>query len=127
MRFTTVGLTGGIASGKSSVAGLWCAAGAAVIDSDQLAHRTLEPGTPTHTEIVREFGTEILNADGTIHRPTLGGIVFGDEHRRQVLNQIVHPVVRRMWSEAVAAERRRKVGKPTYHDGSSTYGCAEIL
>ena len=106
MRFTKVGLTGGIASGKSSVAGLWHARGAAVIDSDRLAHRTLEPGTPTHAEIVREFGTEILNADGSIHRPTLGGIVFGNERRRQVLNQIVHPVVRQMWGDELAAVQR---------------------
>jgi len=103
MRCTTVGLTGGIATGKSSVAELWRVRGAAVIDSDALAHRTLEPGTPTYAEIVRQFGKEILNADGTINRHTLGGIVFADAERRQALNRIVHPAVLEMWRQELPA------------------------
>jgi dephospho-CoA kinase len=103
MRLTKVGLTGGIAAGKSSVAELWRAKGAAVIDSDALARRALEPGTPTYAATVEKFGREILNADGTVNRRALGEIVFGDERRRQELNAIVHPAVREMWAKELAA------------------------
>ena len=102
MRLTKVGLTGGIAAGKSSVAELWRAHGATVIDADALAHAALAPGTATHRQVVAEFGTGIVNADGTINRRTLGEIVFNDAARRAALNAIVHPVVRRQWTHAVA-------------------------
>jgi dephospho-CoA kinase len=139
MHFTKVGLTGGIATGKSSVADAWRTRGAVVIDSDQLAHRTLEPGTPTYAAIIREFGETILNADGTIHRHKLGELVFGDEHRRQVLNQIVHPVVRRRWTEELAAAENAgqcrvavvaipllfEVGAENEFDWTVVVGCSE--
>ncbi len=102
MRFTNVGLTGGIAAGKSSVAELWRAKGATVIDSDVLAHEALLPGTPTYAEIVRAFGEGVLNADRTINRTTLGRLVFTDEQQRLTLNAIVHPSVREKWSRALA-------------------------
>ena len=103
MSFTRIGLTGGIAAGKSTVAEIWRSRGATVIDSDDLAHRTLRPGTPTYQAIVATFGTAILNADGTIHRPRLGEIVFADPARREALNAIVHPVVRAEWQRQLAA------------------------
>ena len=103
MSSTRIGLTGGIAAGKSTVAEIWRAYGAAVIDSDVLAHRALEPGTATHREIVATFGTGILNFDGTINRRQLGEIVFADAARRQALNAIVHPVVRAEWQWGLAA------------------------
>lgn len=102
-RFTRVGLTGGIAAGKSAVAELWRAKGAVVIDSDALAHEALAPGTPTHATVVKEFGAGIVNADGTINRASLGEIVFRDESRRLVLNGLVHPAVRQKRQEALAA------------------------
>lgn len=102
-RLTRVGLTGGIATGKSAVAELWREKGAVVIDSDVLAHEALAPGTPTQAAVVQEFGRGILNADGTINRAALGAIVFRDEARRQVLNGLVHPVVRQKRQEAFAA------------------------
>jgi dephospho-CoA kinase len=102
MRLTKVGLTGGIATGKSSVAELWRARGARIIDSDALAHQTLTPGTPTYAAVVAAFGGAIVRPDGTINRPALGEIVFADASRRQVLNGIVHPAVRQMWSAALA-------------------------
>jgi dephospho-CoA kinase len=102
-RFTRVGLTGGIAAGKSAVAELWRQKGAVLIDADTLAHEALAPGTPTHAAVVREFGTGILNADGTINRSALGEIVFRDESRRLVLNGLVHPAVRQKRREALAA------------------------
>lgn len=103
MRFTKVGLTGGIATGKSSVAELWRAQGATVIDSDALAHRALKPGTPTYAAVVQTFGGGILNADGTVNRRVLGEIVFADEQRRQALNNIVHPAIAQMWAQELAA------------------------
>ena len=102
-RLTTVGLTGSIAAGKSSVAELWRAKGAAVIDSDELARRALEPGTPTYARVVETFGKMILNPDGSINRQALGEIVFHDERQRQVLNDIVHPEVRKWWVQELAA------------------------
>jgi dephospho-CoA kinase len=103
MRLTTVGLTGGIAAGKSSVANLWRDKGAAVIDSDALARQALQPGTPAYAATVETFGRSILNADGSVNRRALGDIVFCDERRRQELNAIVHPVVRQMWTQQLAA------------------------
>lgn len=102
MHLTKVGLTGGIAAGKSSVAELWRARGATVIDSDELAHATLEPGTLTYQQVVAEFGPGIVNADGSINRRNLGEIVFNDPVRRAALNAIVHPVIRRQWTQALA-------------------------
>ncbi len=103
MSFTRIGLTGGIAAGKSSVAELWRAHGATVIDSDLLAHRALEPATATYREIVQTFGPAIVNADRTINRRQLGDIVFADAARRQELNAIVHPIVRAEWQRGLAA------------------------
>jgi dephospho-CoA kinase len=98
-----VGLTGGIATGKSTVWQRWQQQGAAAIDADQLAHRALEPGTPTYEEVVREFGAEILNPDGTVNRGRLGEIVFADEQKRHRLNRIIHPAVQQMWTAALEA------------------------
>lgn len=96
-----VGLTGGIATGKSTVSQHWQRAGAAIIEADALAHQTLLPDTPTWQEVVRVFGEEILNADRTVNRPKLGDIVFGNEQKRLALNRIVHPAVARMWTEGL--------------------------
>ena len=94
-----VGLTGGIGTGKSTVAQKWRELGAGVVESDQLAHQTLLPGTATWQAVVQAFGKEILKADETVNRPKLGEIVFNDEQKRLVLNRIVHPAVRNMWNE----------------------------
>ncbi len=101
-----LGLTGGIASGKSTVATRWREAGAAVIDADELAHQTLRPETPTYAAIVKTFGNEILDKNGTINRARLGEIVFANEQKRLVLNQIVHPAVDQMWKAAVGEIER---------------------
>jgi len=97
-RLIKVGLTGGIATGKSTTLERWQQTGAAGIDTDELAHRALAPHTPTWDEVVRVFGREILNADGTVNRPQLGEIVFADEAKRLALNRIVHPAVHEMWA-----------------------------
>ena len=88
-----VGLTGGIASGKSTVAARMRELGVAVLNADALAHQLIEPGQPAYDDVVREFGPEVLRADGTVDRKKLGDIVFRDPARRERLNQIVHPRV----------------------------------
>lgn len=93
-RALRVGLTGGIASGKSAVADALAAHGAILIDSDVLAREVVEPGTPGLAAIVERFGAGVLAADGTLDRAELGQIIFGDDAARADLNQIIHPAVR---------------------------------
>jgi dephospho-CoA kinase len=92
-----IGLTGGIASGKSVVANRLAELGAIHIDADVLAREVVEPGTPGLAAIVAEFGNGILQENGTLNRPALGAMVFGDEPKRAKLNAITHPAV---WSRA---------------------------
>lgn len=86
-----VGLTGGMASGKSTVGEMLQARGAHVLQADRLAQELMKPGLPVYDAVVRHFGREIVKPDGTIHRAKLAGIVFPD--RIKELNQIVHPAV----------------------------------
>jgi dephospho-CoA kinase len=88
-----VGLTGGIASGKSTVGRMFVELGCHLLDSDHLTHQLLEPGQAVHDGVVREFGHQILAQDGTIDRRILGEIVFKDSEARQRLNSLVHPAV----------------------------------
>ena len=89
----TVGLTGGIASGKSTVARLLQERGCAIIEADLLAHEYLQPENPVSQEVLREFGAGILDASGKIDRAKLGEIVFGDAGKIERLNAIIHPHV----------------------------------
>jgi len=89
----TVGLTGGIGSGKSEVSRRLAALGAVVIDADQVAREVVEPGTPGLDRVVEAFGDRVLRADGTLDREGLGRIVFGDPEKLAALNAIVHPLV----------------------------------
>jgi dephospho-CoA kinase len=88
-----VGLTGGVGSGKSTVAKLLAGHGAVVIDADAIAREVVEPGTPGFDAVVEAFGADIVGPDGRLDRPALAAIVFGDEQRRVQLNAIVHPLV----------------------------------
>jgi dephospho-CoA kinase len=92
-----VGLTGGIACGKSTVARLFAEKGAFHIDFDQLAHAVVEPDKPAWQQIVDYFGPEILHPDRTIDRTKLGAIVFRGKRKRAQLNSIVHPAVFAAW------------------------------
>jgi dephospho-CoA kinase len=89
-----LGLTGGIASGKSAVAAMLREKGFAVLDADALAHKLIEPGQAAHDEVIREFGPAIAHAGGRIDRVKLGALVFGDRGKLDRLNAIVHPRVR---------------------------------
>uniref|UniRef100_A0A023GAS7 Dephospho-CoA kinase domain-containing protein n=1 Tax=Amblyomma triste TaxID=251400 RepID=A0A023GAS7_AMBTT len=88
-----IGLTGGIASGKSTVAGILLSLGIDVIDADKIARDVVEPGKPAWQQIRREFGSEVLLKDGQINRPALGRIVFSDHEKRRKLNRITHPEI----------------------------------
>jgi dephospho-CoA kinase len=88
-----VGLTGGLASGKSFVGRALADLGCLLIQADELGHQVLEPGGEAYDGVIREFGSGILRADGTIDRPRLGALVFQDPQRLTVLNALVHPPV----------------------------------
>ena len=102
-----VALTGGIASGKTTAAALFARQGAAVIDTDVLAHRALEPGTRTYAAVLETFGSGVVKADGTVNRARLGEIVFADAKQRERLNEIVHPAVRAGWLGAIEDLRKQ--------------------
>lgn len=98
-----VGLTGGIASGKSSVSAILEELGAVIIDGDKLAREVVERGTSGLAQVVAAFGTEILTPDGDLDRPRLGQIVFNDEAKRKQLESIVHPLVFERYAALEAA------------------------
>ena len=88
-----VGLTGGIASGKSAVAKRLSEHGAVVVDADVVAREVVEPGTEGLARIAEEFGPSVIGVDGSLDRAALGAIVFSDPERRAILNAITHPAV----------------------------------
>ncbi|HET7308736.1 MAG TPA: dephospho-CoA kinase [Actinomycetota bacterium] len=94
-----VGLTGGIGSGKSTVARLLEKRGAVVFDADLLAREAVEPGTPGHAAVIERFGADVLAPGGELDREALASIVFADPAARRDLEQIVHPEVRRLFAE----------------------------
>ncbi len=90
-----IGLTGGVATGKSTVAKMFKKCGAVVIDADVLAREVVQPGKPAWRDIVQTFGTGLLNSDRTINRRALGSIVFSQPAKRRRLERIIHPRVAR--------------------------------
>jgi dephospho-CoA kinase len=88
-----LGLTGGIASGKTAVAAMLREVGFAVLDADSLAHQLIEPGQPAYDEVVREFGPAILDPDKRVNRAKLAAVVFADPAKLTRLNAIIHPRV----------------------------------
>lgn len=105
-----LGLTGGIATGKSTVAGLFARAKIPIVDADLIARQVIEPGQRTYNEVVQAFGRDILMLDLSINREKLGALIFNDQEKRDQLNQIVHPVI----IDQLIAERDRliKAGHP---------------
>ena len=108
-----VGLTGGVASGKSTVAASLEDLGAVVVDADALAREVVAPGTPGLADVVAEFGTEVLGPDGALDRARLGALVFADPARRAALEAIIHPLVR---ARARALEEAAPAGAVVVHD-----------
>jgi dephospho-CoA kinase len=89
-----VGLTGGVASGKTAISQILKEEGAYLIDADQIARELVQPYTPTWDELIKVFGKEILQEDGSIHRKRLAAKVFSDPEQRNLLNQILHPRIK---------------------------------
>ena len=104
-----IGLTGGIATGKSTVAAYLSGLQIPIIDSDQLAHQALLVGREAYLEVVKHFGSAIVNADQTINRRALGKIVFSDEDQRLILERIVHKQVLKDININLAKYRARQV------------------
>src|SRR3989304_2949798 len=102
-----IGLTGGIGSGKSTVAGYLAELGAAVMDLDKVGHEVMKSGSRTFTKIVGQFGKNILNARGEIDRARLAEIVFDDPRALASLNRIVHPAIDKIIDERIAEYRRQ--------------------
>jgi dephospho-CoA kinase len=105
-----LGLTGSIATGKSTVSQMFKDEGCPVIDADLIAREVVEPGTPVLEEIVRHFGEHILHDDGTLNRKRLGEIVFEHPEEREKLNSMVHPAVRMEMKER--SEAAEAAGEP---------------
>lgn len=108
-----VGLTGGIASGKSTVSALLAELGAVVIDADVLAREVVARGTPGLAAVEAEFGPDLLTAEGDLDRPAMGALVFGDAGARGRLEAIIHPLVH---ARAAALEERAPEGAIIVHD-----------
>ncbi|MFF1528969.1 dephospho-CoA kinase [Cellulomonas sp. NPDC058312] len=111
-----IGLTGGIAAGKSVAAQRLAERGAVLIDYDVLSREAVAPGSAGLAEVVEAFGPEVLTADGVLDRPRLGAVVFADPSARERLNSIVHPVVRRLAAEREAAAAAADPGAVVVHD-----------
>lgn len=108
-----VGLTGGVASGKSTVSAVLRDLGAVVVDADALAREVVEPGTPGLAAVAAAFGPEVLADDGSLDRGRLGAVVFADPDRRQALEAIIHPLVR---ARAAQIEAAADPGAVVVHD-----------
>ena len=115
------GLTGGIASGKSTVAAMFRSLGAKIIDADQLGHDLLGAGTPVYAQIVTRFGSGILNAGGEIDRGRLGEIVFADAGGRAALNAIIHPAIMARRNELLAAYHAEDPAAVVISDAALVY------
>ncbi|MCM3711777.1 dephospho-CoA kinase [Sporosarcina luteola] len=90
-----IGLTGSIATGKSTVSRMLKQKGYPIVDADEISRLVVEPGSPALDQIAQEFGGDVLLPDGALNREKLGSLIFNDEEKRQVLNGIVHPAVRK--------------------------------
>lgn len=110
----TVGLTGGIASGKSTVARMFEALGAGIIDTDVIAREVVEPGEPALAEIRAAFGDDVIDADGRLDRRRLRDRVFADASARKQLERILHPRIRARVLERLADAARESTTAPPY-------------
>lgn len=129
---TVVGLTGGIASGKSTVSRVLRENGVPLIDLDELARVVVRKGTSTLRQLVKEFGPTILHSDGTLNRPELGRLAFADKSRTRVLNRITHSAIRRamVWRLLyywLKGADRVVVDSPLLIEAGMYKWCAEVV
>ena len=126
----SVGLTGGIGSGKSEVLNRLKARGATVVDADLAARRVVEPGTDGYDAVVKEFGSAVVGPDGALDRPKLGAIVFADPERLAALNAIVHPRVAALmaeWADAAPEGGIVVYDIPLLVEGGADRGYAAVI
>ena len=126
----SVGLTGGIGSGKSEVLKRLKARGATVVDADLAARRVVEPGTDGYDAVVKEFGPEVVGPDGVLDRAKLGAVVFADPERRAALNAIVHPRVGALmaeWADAAPEGGIVVYDIPLLVEGGADRGYAAVI
>jgi dephospho-CoA kinase len=108
-----LGLTGSIASGKTTVARMFVELGCHLIDADAIVHSLFQPGDPVHRAVIQAFGKQIVSADGSIDRRVLGEIVFRDAALRERLNSLVHPAViqrQKLWLDQLEARDPNAIG-----------------
>jgi dephospho-CoA kinase len=128
-----IGLTGGIASGKSTVSRLLAAHGAEIVDADLLARQAVEPGREAFRAVVATFGPEVVAANGQLDRDKLGALVFADAQRRKDLEALIHPHVRRATEMRRAEIQRRRPGSlvvldvPLLFESGMDTGLAEVV
>lgn len=128
-----IGLTGGIATGKSTIAHMLADRGAIIIDLDKIAREVVEPGQPALMEIAAHFGQAILNEDGSLHRKALGAIIFADAQHRKALEAIIHPAIRAVMKarmDQAAAETPDKlvvVDVPLLYESTLTHYFDQVM
>jgi dephospho-CoA kinase len=109
LQMKVIGLTGGIASGKTTVSDILKGHGAVIIDADKISRKIFIKDSPVYKEVVKEFGNSVLKGDGEIDRKKLGNIVFNDYNKLKKLNEITHPVIIEDIKEKI--EKERSIGK----------------
>lgn len=102
-----IGLTGGIACGKSTVSAMLVSRGALLVDADQIARDVVQPGSPVLEQVAAHFGQAVIQEDGSLHRKKLGEIVFGNTEARKQLEQLLHPPIRKMIREQMEAYEKQ--------------------
>jgi dephospho-CoA kinase len=125
-----VALTGGVGSGKSTVAQLLAEHGAVIVDADAIAREVVEPGTPGLAAVVEAFGNEVLTGDGALDRPKLAEIVFADAEARTRLNAIVHPLIAARSAEVMQAAAPGSIvvyDIPLLVEGNAQHGFARVI
>jgi dephospho-CoA kinase len=122
--FLLAGLTGGIATGKSTVSAMFTHLGCRVTDADQLARDVVTPGQPAHAAIVAEFGVGMLQPDGYVDRKRLGAIVFADAAKRKRLEAITHPAIRTRWDRILRVYEEEAYSGVVFWDAALLYETA---
>lgn len=102
-----IGLTGGIACGKSTVSAMLVSRGALLVDADQIARDVVQPGSPVLEQVAAHFGQAVIQEDGSLHRKKLGEIVFGNTEARKQLEHILHPPIRKMIREQMESHEKQ--------------------